>query len=283
MIACMAFAVFSINAVSLKDVRFHDEATDTTRITELLTQTKEQKFEDPNALVGYLARTFLGTPYVAHTLEGDTEMLTVNLDELDCTTYVETVIALAYTVQEGRTSWRDYIYNLERIRYRNGEMNGYGSRLHYVCDWIIDNTHRGNFKEATTEFPSVNYTVKTIDYMSAHRDSYPALKDSVEYEKIKNAEIGYMSHRYPYIKWENLAMKDTRNAFKDGDILTLTTKEKGLDVSHLGFVAIVDGTPHLMHASLKEGKVIIDPLTLYEYMRRNKALTGMRVIRLNNW
>ena len=43
----------------------------------------------------FFARKLLGLPYVAHTLEVNRrERLVVNLRQLDCTTYVENVVAL---------------------------------------------------------------------------------------------------------------------------------------------------------------------------------------------
>ena len=55
---------------------------------------------------------------------------------------------------ENRKSWRDFIYNLKRMRYRSGEINGYPSRLHYVSDWIVDNRFRGNFADRSEEHTS---------------------------------------------------------------------------------------------------------------------------------
>lgn len=276
-----AISFTNADAITLEKVRFHNEASDTTRITEILINTTKQELQLPGERISYIAKQFLNTPYVAGTLEGESELLTVNMSELDCTTFVETVMAMAYTIGEGRSSWRDYIYNLERIRYRKGELDGYSSRLHYISDWIVDNSYRGNFSEATTKIPNHTYIVKSIDFMSSHRDSYAALTDSIEFSKMKNIEIGYRNHRFPYIKRENLRKKDVKSALKEGDIIALTTRTNGLDVSHMGIITIVDSTPHLLHASMSARKVIIDPLPLHEYLMKGRSLTGIRVIRLN--
>lgn len=269
------------NAAGLDKVRFHNMETDTTKITEILIKSEHLKDADPCTRVEFIAKQFLGLPYVAGTLEGDPEMVTVNVDQLDCTTYVETVLAMAYTIGEGRTSWRDFVYNLERMRYRGGELNGYSSRLHYISDWIVDNTHRGNFHEATNRFDYHNYQIKSIRFMTANRDKYPALADSATYEEMKNVEIGYRNHRFPYIKKIDLSRKDIKRTFKAGDVVALTTRIDLLDVAHLGFITFVDGEPHLMHASMKAMEVIIDKLPLHEYMTKSRNLTGLRVIRLN--
>ena len=276
---------FSLNysfAITLDKVRFHNEKNDTIAITNILNDAYNAKLNSPNERIGYIARLFLGLPYVAHTLEGESEMLTINIDELDCTTFVETVISMAYTVGEGRTSWYDYIHNLERIRYRDGKLDGYTSRLHYISDWIVNNSHRGNLSEVSDEFSGYSYKTKTLDFMTSHRNSYKSLSDDNEFEKLKNIEIGYHNHRFPYIKTSTLQKRSVRNKLKDGDIIALTTNIDGLDVSHMGLIAIVDGEPHLMHASMKAVKVIIDPLPLHKYLSNSKSLSGIRVIRLNH-
>jgi len=272
------------NAQSFRvPVRFHDEASDTTKITHILTTVLDEPSRTPGERVERIGRMLLDVPYVAHTLEspaGEDEVLTINIDELDCTTFVETVIAMAITVGENRSSWRDYVYNLERIRYRGGHLDGYTSRLHYIAEWILDNTYRGNFHEVTDHFPQVSYVTKTIDFMSHHRNSYTALADSANYDKIRHVEDGLSNHRYPYIKTSNLKSKATKDAFNTGDIVALTSKLKDLDVTHMGIVVKIDGEPYLMHASSSLGKVVITTVPLSDFMARNRSLTGLRVIRL---
>lgn len=261
-------------------INFHNEATDTARITELLIEA--EKISNPNERIIMLAKKFEGTPYVANTLESTDgeERLTVNLDELDCTTFVDVVTALAYTAGEHRTSWRDFTVALERLRYRGGEMNGYPSRLHYFSDWVLDNTSRGNLREMTNRMPSTKEVVKTLDFMSRNRDKYAALADSATFADFKSTEIGYRNHRYEIVDMQRLNSRDTRDALKDGDIVALATKAPGLDVTHLGFIIKDDkGIPYLLHASSTEGKVVVDKYPLVERMRRNR-LQGFRIVRL---
>lgn len=262
-------------------VRWHNESADTTRINNILTEASAAMGDGSlNSLMLAVGEKFIGTPYEGGTLEGTPETLTVNLDGMDCTTFVETVAALAMTINEHRNSWQDFLYNLEQLRYRQGRIDGYGSRLHYISDWIVDNTHRGYLREVTDRIPGAAYQIKTLDYMSTHRDAYPAMSDDAVYDKVKNCEVGYRSHRYPYIKSADLMSKKAATWMKDGDVIAFTTKTQGLDISHVGIVVIIDGTPRLLHASSKEGKVTIDPLPLAEYMRKNRNLTGARFIRI---
>lgn len=262
--------------------RFHNESTDTIRINEMLLEAESAVGQaSPEAKVAYIGKMLIGTPYKSGTLESDQEVLTVNLDEVDCTTYVDYVLAMAYTLEESCTSWRDFTYNLQRMRYRKGEINGYASRLHYISDWIVDNSYRGNLKEATSNFPAYEYQEKTLDFITSNKDKYPALKDSAEYERMRNAEIGYRRHRYPYIKTSRLSNKEIVKALKEGDVICITTRTPGLDVQHMGIVVKQDGIPYLMHASSAAGKVIIDALPLSDYLKKNRSANGIRVIRLN--
>lgn len=276
-------ALFVTDGSAIGNVRFNNEATDTTRINEILIETEARHFKTPGEQCEFIARKFLDTPYQAGTLEGTPEAVTVNLDGVDCTTFVDQVLAMAATVSEGRTSWRDFVYNLERLRYRGGEENGYASRLHYVCDWAVDNIHRGQIDDATRVFPRTNYMVRSIDFMSENRDKYPALADDAEFERIKNVEIGYRNHRFPYIKTVDLNGKETKAEFRDGDVVGLVSAAKNIDVTHMGFIVKVDGEPYLLHASSVDGKVEISSRPLAEYLKRNRSLIGVRVFRLRTY
>ncbi len=272
-------AILLTTAVSAqRPVRFRNETVDTTRITTALIELDKKKKPMPQLLVSEAGKMFISTPYAAGTLEESPEMLTVDTEHLDCTTFVEMATAMAITVANRRTSWRDYVYNLQQLRYRGGNVDGYASRLHYISDWIVDNSHRGLLQEVTDRIGHADYAVKTLDYMTSHRASYPALADSANFAGVKNAEIGYRSHRFPYIKPQNIKNSDIR----EGDIIAIVTGIKGLDVSHLGIATIVDGKVHLMHASSKKGEVIIDPLPLQEYLRKNRTAIGIRVIRIKD-
>ena len=138
-------------AASPMDMRFHCE-NDTNKINTLLNEGLKSNLKTSNELVVFYANKLLGTPYVAHTLEGETEQLTINIDELDCTTFIETLYVLTRTTLSNRTSWRDYANNLESVRYRNGVIGDYSSRLHYISEWIINNSSRDNLKDITPDF-----------------------------------------------------------------------------------------------------------------------------------
>lgn len=270
-------AANSVRAVTPSQVIFGNEANDTTEITNILVENSKNAPEANNLMVS-IGKYFVDVPYKGGTLDGETEELRVNLQGMDGTTFVENVAAMTMTILERRSSWIDFVYNLERLRYRGGTMKGYASRLHYVSDWILDNAHRGIFTEMTDRVGNPKYQVKTLDFMTANRDKYAALADSANFEGLKNAQIGFRSHRYPYIR----SAEADKASILPGDIIAITTKTEGLDVSHVGIAVEVDGRIHLLHASSKEGKVCISSLPLGEYLRRNRNATGIRVIRLRD-
>lgn len=273
---CTAFSTF---AVSPMNMRFHCE-NDTLKINQLLKEGLQSNIENANELMVFYGKKLLETPYVAHTLEGDTEKLTINIDELDCTTFVETLYALTRTTLNRRATWRDYANNLESVRYRNGVMGDYSSRLHYISDWIVNNSARDNLKDVTPNFKSCRYIVKTIDFMSRNRDRYPSLQDSIIFEKVKNFEVGYRSHRIPYIKKDNINSKDTRATFRSGDIIGMMTNIEGLDISHLGIVLKENDKLYFLNASMSGKKVQIEKKPFHEYLSEVRSCIGVRVFRI---
>lgn len=268
-------------AASQQQMRFHC-SNDTTEINQLLADGAKSGLKKPNELMSFYAHKLIGRPYVAHTLEAETEKLTINIDELDCTTFVESLYALTRTTLNQRQSWRDYANQLESVRYHRGVIGDYSSRLHYISDWIIDNNSRGNLVEITADLPRVAYKVKTIDYMSSHRDQYPQLADSAVFEKIRDFERGFCNHRFPYIKKESLDAKDIVEELESGDIVAITTKTPGLDVSHLGIIEKKDKTLFLLDASSTGKKVQLETTDLKEMLRMQKNVYGIRVFRLQN-
>ena len=125
------------------------------------------------------AQTFIDTPYVPNTLEiDDAENLVINCDEVDCTTFVEYVLAMSLCSEQGKDmSEGEFAGNLQRIRYRDGKIDGYTSRLHYIADWI-ENGVRGGFMEDVTAVNSPYTQTLNLSYMSTHQKDYKQLANS---------------------------------------------------------------------------------------------------------
>ena len=115
---------------------------DSILIERLLREAQTSRGEMERTL--WFGRQLLGRPYVAHTLENGTEEhLIVNTRGLDCTTFVETVCALSLCDQHRQTSFADFWQWLKKLRYRQGKIDDYTSRLHYFTQWGEDNEQMG--------------------------------------------------------------------------------------------------------------------------------------------
>lgn len=220
--------------------------------------------------------SFIGTPYVAHTLEvPGPEHLVVNLQGLDCTTFVENVLALSRCVKLKQTSFEAFTKQLQLIRYRSGIIRGYPSRLHYFIDWVGDNEKKGIVRDVTRELGGVPLE-KSIDFMSTHPKSYSQLSSKSVLDSIRVAEQRLSSAEHFYIPKAQVA--EVQSKLQSGDIIGLATSISGIDVTHIGLVAVKDGTPYYLHAPLSGGAVQLSKNSLAEYLAGGKA-TGIIVAR----
>jgi len=237
--------------------------------------------DEPDTAMGptmiRVGRAFLGTPYVAQTLEqGPDERVVVNLRGLDCTTYVENVLVLSRLAKEGKITWGRYVDGLEEVRYRDGKLDGYPSRLHYFTEWIRDNEEKGLVRDVTEEIYGVTF-YKEINFMGTHRDLYPFLASDANYKQMRQVEAG-LSHK-PICVLPQAEVAARESLLQDGDILALATDIEGLDVTHTGIaIRLEDGRVHLLHASTV-GEVVISEQPLADYLKGIKRNTGIIVVR----
>jgi len=231
-----------------------------------------------------MGRVFLGKPYVPHTLEeNQTEQLVVNLHQFDCTTFVETMSALSFAWHELidkkntvhlETLFRKY---LTKVRYRNGQIDGYGSRLHYFSEWLRDNERKGLLQDITPLLAG-NVTVsKPLSYMTAKTLQYPAMNDPAVYKQIAQIETSLSQEPFAFVPKKNLRKAEAD--LRDGDIVMLSAARPGLDMKHCGFVVWKNNRVHLLHASSDHGRVVITSQPLADYVLAKKYLSGIRVAR----
>lgn len=265
------------------------QQTDSITVVRLLQKGGRQPAGEN--LVLFYANELLGKPYVGKTLEvNPKEELAVNLRELDCTTLVENVVALVRTTQQRSIRFADFCRNLERVRYRDGKLDGYASRNHYFSEWIQSNERQGFVQEITpansnAPYPFMDTQKLNCVYMSQHPNRYPMLKDDAEaLRQIRENERRVNGRTVHYIPRRLLGKsRKELGCVRDGDILAIVTKKEGLDVSHLGFAVWgTDGKLHLLNASQIHKKVVLEPMTLEEYMKKHPTQLGVRVIRIEN-
>lgn len=235
--------------------------------------------ETPNTATGMVraGRAMLGTPYVAQTLEvGEQEMLVVNLRGLDCTTFVENTLVMGHLLEEGKLDWDRYIKDLEKVRYRDGKLENYASRLHYFTEWIRDNEAKGLVEDVTEDLYGVTL-YKEISFMGNHREAYPFLASDAHYEEILKVEKALSGEPLTILPTEEVSRREA--LLQDGDIIALATDIDGLDVTHTGLAIRLDsGRVHLLHASTV-GEVVISEKPLAEYLKGVKRNVGIIVAR----
>lgn len=218
---------------------------------------------------------FVGTPYVAHSLETDgPERLVVNLRGFDCMTFVENMLALARCVRSGKTTFEAFGKQLTFIRYAGGVIDGYPSRLHYFTQWMRDNETKVVVHPLTQELGGASYT-KTIDFMSTHTAAYRQLADTAFVQRIRAIEAALSSSPLYYIPADKIAGIERK--LQSGDVIGTVTTMAGMDIAHTGMVLVKRGKAHFMHAPLSGKKVLVSQGTLAEYMQSIRSHTGIIV------
>ena len=236
----------------------------------------EQNFFPGNVIVE-IGSFFLGAPYKAGTLEPTgKEKLIANLSGFDCTTFVEAVLALVGCAIHGKITQVEFRNTLKFIRYRQGATIGYSSRLHYFTDWLRDCEKKKILKDISSQFDAQAQR-KKIKYMTAHRLSYPALKNEDEFQKMLLVEKNLSRRVFSVIDKDKVSRQKVK--IQNGDILAFTTNQEGLDVAHVGFAIWQGKNLHLLHASGKAGHVAISAETLAVYLKKNKKYSGIIVAR----
>ena len=244
---------------------------------EIIDVQPEDKMSDFGEIVSASGELMLKTPYKAGTLEvRNPEILVVNLRGLDCTTFVENALVLGGMVHNGKTDWNTYLDYLEQVRYRDGKLYGYPSRLHYFTDWIRNNADKGLLVDITQSLGG-SKIYKKIDFMGSHPELYPALSSAENLGRIREAEAALTAHGYYVLPVA--AIPSAEASFRNGDIIALATSIEGLDVTHTGLAfRKADGRIHLLHASTR-GSVEISEMPLSEYLKGIKHNTGIIVAR----
>ncbi len=248
---------------------------------EYLTTIEPYRKASAEMILEKSALFFLHKPYAVQTLEGgDKERLTVNLRAFDCTTYVESVIALAITAGSDDPSFELFMAELQAMRYRSGSIGDYSSRLHYATDWIWENEQRGLLHNRTASLGGVK-EVEPLCFMSTHREAYNRLEEDdamlnriVLKEETINSRGGFW-----YLPKGQL--KGVENQIPHMSVLFFTTSIDGLDVTHMGFAFRKEGELTLLHASSTGRKVMVDERSISEYLHDQRSNTGIIVTEIN--
>jgi len=230
--------------------------------------------------MGEIGTRLLGTPYVNYTLDqsADKEFCVVNLQELDCVTFVESALGLARSLKLGEKTPIEVASEVEKVRYRSGKLNGFCSRLHYLSDWFYDNTKKGTIRDITSELPGAEPFEKKVKLMSSRPNQYKQLRKHPELIPIiAKDEKAMWTRQMHYVPKAFVAADE--QYMQTGDIIAITTSAGILDCAHTGLCYRDEkGVLRFLHASQKHKQVYLDE-ELSSYLGHVGAFTGVMVAR----
>lgn len=249
-----------------------DYTSEDSVIFERVQTWKKTHHDNTCADIGEL---FLGAPYIAKTLDQHSdERLVVNLRQFDCSTFVESVLAL--WLLPDSASFTNYCNQLTAIRYRNGKCDGYCSRLHYFSDWIADNEAKGFVNNLTQQLGGEPFKCQ-VNFMSSRPQLYAQLKEnSANLAEIVRHEKRINMHKFHFIPIHQL--KNAEKNIPTGSIIAITTQIDGLDISHVGFAVRKNGKTFFMHAPAVGKQITITTIPLSEHIALQSKNTGIMVV-----
>lgn len=232
-----------------------------------------------------IGRAMVGTAYKNYTLEIDDqiEAPSANFTSMDCWTFFEQALAFARMLDEPKEQWtpETLLSYIEKDRYRGGQCDGtYLSRLHYLEEWISDNSRRGLIQDVTRSLGGVRVN-NVAQEMTIHWRSYRYMRNNAGLR----AGIRRMEERVDAMNLIHIPksrVPSIESKLQSGDIICITTRDAGgFGTSHVGLAyRTPDGVLHFMHASAPRnyGKVVLDS-RLSTYLNRFKTTAGIMVAR----
>jgi hypothetical protein len=229
-------------------------------------------------LIEFYAKKQLGIAYVAGLLEvPKTEQLVVTLQGSDCVLFVEHSLAMTLTTLQGSQHYDDLARNIALLRYQQGQVIGYASRLHYFSDWLQTNENKSIIKllhQSDETLPVMD----PVNFMTQNRSAYAQLANSDSLYTLLLQREAYLRDRHiRFIPQHRIP--ELESTFQTGDILSFVSTIDGLDIAHTAIVVRDGSRVGFYHASTT-GKVIKDPKTIHEYTTGRRNVNGIIVARL---
>lgn len=205
------------------------------KIKDVLSKTAEWKKENisKNELLVRIANEFMDVKYTAERLIGSpntSEILVVDLDNLDCFTYLDYIYAFANSNTED-----EFIQNLVNTRYVNGKVS-YETRKHYFTDWASE-------KFSPTGLQMTNVVDKNI--LGEDKVTTLTFNRNIKKDTGKEVLVGTGSEvrEISYVNYDKVTDELLYKYFKEGDIVTLAAPSSlndWLDVTHCGLLIFKD-------------------------------------------
>ncbi len=247
--------IFSLNAISQQNIEI---ITLGEWNEDSLSSMIDTNQDTTPQRVEYLSGRFLGTPYQESTLTGDAntpEIFTINLQGMDCFTYIDYVEALRLS-----DTYEEFGPNLKAIRYKNGDVS-FGNRNHFFSDWPAENSN--NIMDVTYQIGGSKAVAvnKSLNLKSDGSTFLPGIAVvNREFYYIPSSEID-----------EEVLIK-----LRTGDYVGMYTDTGGLDVTHTGIVIKKDDGIYLRHASSKKSNKKVVDEDFVEYVQNVPGIVVYR-------
>lgn len=206
----------------------------------------------------YISNLFLDIKYNDRTLIGTQEIrerLVINFKEVDCFTYIDYVLALSMS-----KTFDEFKERLRLVRYKEGILD-FKNRRHFFTDWSY---YEPSFVDDVTQLIGRSNIKKEVKLLNFKRDNNLYLEGLPLVKRIVY-----------YIPTQRIDNKILNN-LKTGDFIGIFSREKGLDVSHVGI--IIKKTPdkiHFRHASSVKKKVVEQDFL--NYISRTPGIVVLRL------
>ncbi|MEN3040268.1 MAG: N-acetylmuramoyl-L-alanine amidase-like domain-containing protein [Bacteroidia bacterium] len=220
--------------------------------------------------VGRLALNWQGIPYGSGGAGLQPHEVLLNLEQMDCMTAVENLMALHIAYQNGMPTLQGFSEALVNVRYDATPPCRLEDRLHYLSHSFM----KWELAGWGTWLPLGVPDTRPIRYISANPKKYSGFTD---WSRIRTIEEK-LSHRPRYY----IPSKEIQNwlpALKNGDLIAFVSPKDGLDVSHVGIFFWVGERATFAHASLLAKKWVFGEDLCAYLDRRGENVKGITVFR----
>ena len=275
---CVALSMAT--SLSAEAVSMHCD-NDTTEISTLVASLAA----DPSTPVGkrivLAAESFIGKGADDFALTDSVGGLRLNVDTFTPMSFVNSAIAAGKSSMVDGGGWRAFNKELTNYSCRRGEDTGLHSIFYHTSDWIGDNIYRGNLIEQTDRYTGDRSLTASLDYMSVNRDKYPALANDSVYDRVRMTEMGFRSHKIPYLPKQAIGSKDLLADMRDGDIIVMVSSKDRSDWYRFGIVKMESDGPYMIYYDVKDQQVVVTPEPLKRFFAREaKYFNGFRWLRV---
>lgn len=249
--------------------------------TEIIKQLESESDFNYDKFTNSSIATFKGTKYgtSGKTLKKGQHMINVN--SLDCVTYIENLWAIAYAKSliartkiafNSEQKFNIYLFALSIIRYHELKNERIEDRIHYFSNALLQLEE--NQLATNIAKNSGDSLKKTINYMSLHKKYYTNIED---WSAIKEKESKLSKTKIPWFPQSKIG--NFAKLAQKGDIIAFVSTISGLDVAHVGIVQeIKKDTVYFSHASSKSHKVVTD-VELKKYLLAWTKVNGILAFR----